>query len=219
MPYLYRDEEQMWRVLRSEVGRELLASVGSAGFVGLSFFEAGARSFYNSLRPVRQPSDLVGMRVRVQESRLMADTVAAFGAVPVPLAVGETYSALETRGVDGAENNLPTYFTSLHYRVAGFYTLTRHLRIPEMLVGSRTGLASLSQADMALIAGAAADVVEFQRNAWRAYERESAERVEKSGVSIIEPLDPSAWKALAARVYLSQPPSIRALVERIRSVK
>jgi tripartite ATP-independent transporter DctP family solute receptor len=219
MPYLYKDEAQMWRVLRSGVGRELLASVKGAGFVGLCFFEAGARSFYNSKRPVRRPSDLVGLKVRVQESKLMADTVAAFGATPIPLAFGEAYSALETGLVDGAENNLPTYLTSLHYKVAGFYTLTRHSRIPEMLVGSQESLATLSPADLAIVEKAAEDVVEFQREAWRAYERDSAATVARSGISFVEPADPGAWKALAASVYERQPREIRAIVERIKDVK
>ncbi len=219
MPYLYRDEEHMWRVLRSDVGRELLASVGDAGFVGLCFFEAGARSLYNSKRPIRTPSDLAGMRIRVQELALMADTISSFGALPLPLAFGETYSALETGRADGAENNLPTFYTSQHYKVAGFYTLTRHLRIPEIVVGSKASLSGLAPSDLVLIARAALDVVEFQRNAWRAYERESAAMVEKSGVKVIEPARLQDWKVLSARVYALQSPRIQALVERIRAVK
>lgn len=219
MPYLYKDEAHMWRVLKGDVGRELLASVKSAGFVGLCFFEAGARSFYNSRRPVHTPSDLAGLRMRVQESQLMEDIVAAFGARPLSLAFGETYSALETGRVDGAENNLPTYLTSLHYRLAGHYTLTRHSRIPEMLVGSQKSLSSLSATDLALVVRAAEDVVEYQRAAWRQYERDSAETVAKSGISFVEPSDPAAWKALAAKVYQGQPGDIRAIVERIKAVR
>lgn len=219
MPYLYRDEDHMWRVLRSEVGRELLASVDKAGFVGLCFFEAGARSFYNSRGPIKAPADLAGMRVRVQESRVMEETVRAFGAVPVPLAFGETYSALETGKVEGAENNLATYLTSLHYKVASHYTLTRHTRIPEIVVGSRTSLAALSPGDLILLKKAAEDVVEFQRAAWREYEKAAEERVAKLGVTVTEPGDFAPWKALAAEVYARQRPEIRALVERIKAVR
>lgn len=219
MPYLYKDEAQMWRVLKGEVGQELLSSVKSAGFVGLCFFEAGARSFYNSKRPVYRPSDLAGLKLRVQESQLMEDIVAAFGATALPLAFGETFSALETGLVDGAENNLPTYLTSLHYKVAGFYTLTRHSRIPEMLVGSQRSFATLSQADLAILVKAAEDVVEFQRAAWRQYEKDSAETVSKSGIAFVEPGDLGAWRALAAKVYGRQPTEIQRIVERVKAVK
>jgi tripartite ATP-independent transporter DctP family solute receptor len=219
MPYLYRDEAHMWRVLGSEVGRELLRSVSKAGFVGLCFFEAGERSLYNSRRPIRAPADLAGLRIRVQESTLMADTMTALGARPFPMAFGETYSALETGLVDGAENNLPTYFTSLHYKVAGYYTLTRHARIPEIVVGSSTSFAALSEEDRALIAKAADDVVGFQREAWREYESQSARRIALSGVSVITPADLEPWKRLAAAVYARQPAEIRDYVARIKAVK
>jgi tripartite ATP-independent transporter DctP family solute receptor len=219
MPYLYRDADQMWRILKGAVGRELLESVSTAGFVGLCFFEAGARSFYNSMRPIRFPSDLGGLRIRVQESKLMADTVAAFGALPVPMAFGEAYSALVSRAIDGAENNAPTYLTSRHYQVARYCSLSEHVRIPEIVVGSGVSFASLSAADRDLIAGAAMDTIDFQRSAWASYDRMAWEEVRTSGVEIFLPKDLGPWRALASRLYGLQTPEIRALVERIRSVR
>jgi TRAP-type C4-dicarboxylate transport system substrate-binding protein len=135
------------------------------------------------------------------------------------MAFGETYSALETGLVDGAENNLPTYFTSLHYKVAGFYTLTRHARIPEIVVGSAASFAALSEADRELIAKAADDVVDFQRRAWREYESQSAQRIILLGVTLVTPGDLGPWKKLAAAVYDRQPPEIRDYVARIKAVK
>ncbi|HET7838250.1 MAG TPA: TRAP transporter substrate-binding protein [Rectinemataceae bacterium] len=219
MPYLYRDADHMWRVLNGEVGRELLASVRDAGFVGLGWFEAGSRNFYNSRRSVTSPADLKGLRIRVQESQLMSDIVTALGARAVQQPFGEVYSALETGAIDGAENNMPTYFSSQHYKVARYYTLTEHARIPEIVVGSALGLASLSPADLELIRKAAMDAVDFQRKAWDGYEKLAAERVRSAGVVIVSKPDLGPWKALARRAYELQSPEIRALVERIRAVK
>jgi tripartite ATP-independent transporter DctP family solute receptor len=219
MPYLYRDADHMWRVLTGEVGRELLASVSSAGFVGLGWFEAGARSFYNSRRPIRNPSDLAGLRIRVQESRLNADIVSAFGAAAVPQAFGEVFSALETGAVDGAENNAPTYYTSSHYLIAPYYTLTEHARIPEIIVGSALGLASLSPADRELLMKAAMDSIDYQRAEWAKYDKLAMERIRAAGVVVTQIADLGPWRSLERPVYDRQSPEIRALVERIRALK
>ena len=143
MPYLYRDETHMWKVLKGDIGKELLASLEPFGFIGLGWFESGARNFYNSKRPIRTPADLKGLKIRVQESELMMGLVSAFGAVPTPMAFGEVYSALQTGVVDGAENNWPSYFSTSHYEVAKYITLDEHTRVPEIIIGSKISLGRL----------------------------------------------------------------------------
>ncbi len=217
MPYLYRDDEHMWRVLKGGIGRELLSSVSEAGFEGLGWFEAGARSFYSAREPIRSPADLRGMRVRVQEGSVMAEAVEALGAAAVPMAFGEVYSAIQTGAMDAAENNASTYRTSEHYKIAPFYTLTEHVRIPEIIVGSASALAALSEADRGLIARAAMDAIDFQRAAWAEYELLARRQALEAGVEIIEIRDPAPWKAAFASAYERQGPEIRALIARIRA--
>jgi TRAP-type C4-dicarboxylate transport system substrate-binding protein len=177
------------------------------------------RSFYNARRPLKTPADLVGLRIRVQEGGIMEALASSYGAAPVTMAFGESYSAILRGSVDGAENNIPTYYSSRHYQVAKYYTLTEHVRIPEMVVGSALGFRELSAADRELIAKAAMDSSDFQRKAWRAYEAMAAEKLREAGVSMIRPADPEAWRALAERLYPSQDPEIRALVARIKAAK
>jgi tripartite ATP-independent transporter DctP family solute receptor len=219
MPYLYRDADQMWRVLGGPIGAELLASVTEADFVGLGWFEAGARSFYSSKAPFRRPADLVGKSLRVQENPTMVALASAFGAKPWARPFGEVYSALETGEIDAAENNIPTYYSSRQYLVAPWYTLTEHARIPEIIVGSGVAFAALPPADRALIAKAAADTVPFQRGAWADYEREATAKLKEAGVKFVTPLDPAAFRRLADRVGREQSPEILALIERIKAVK
>lgn len=219
MPYLYRDDEHMWRVLKGDIGRELLASVSEAGFVGLGWFEAGARSFYSARKPIRSPADLRGLHIRVQEGSVMAEAVAAFGSSPVAMAFGEVYSAMQTGKIDGAENNASTYYTSGHYKIAPYYTLTEHVRIPEIIVGSSAAFASLSAADRLVIEKAAMDTIDFQRAAWARYERLALERARSGGVRVIEIRDTSLWKAVARPVYDRQPAQVRAIVARIRAAE
>lgn len=220
MPYLYRDEEHMWKVLKGGIGRELLASAAPAGFVGLGWYEAGARSFYyNAKRPLSSPSDFAGLRIRVQEGGVMDDLVEAMGAVPAPMAFGETYAAILRGSVDGAENNFPTYYSSRHYQIAKYYTLTEHARIPEIVVGSALSFSGLSEADRALIAQAAMDSSDYQRREWRAYEAMAERKLREAGVTISRARGGSAWLAIANGIYERLDPAAKSLVARIRAVK
>ena len=97
------------------------------------FYGSGARSLYTSIKPIRGMADLKGLRLRVQQSELMDKMVKALGAETVPLALGQVLTALQTKLVDGAENNWPSYVTTNHYKLAPYYTLTEHTMSPEVL--------------------------------------------------------------------------------------
>ena len=125
------------------------------GFVGLAFYDSGARSIYNSVRPVRSIADLKGLRIRVQQSELMSDMIRALGAEPVELPYGQVLTGLATRLIDGAENNWPSFVTTDHYKYAGYYTLTEHTMGPEVLVMSRKAWESLSAEDRKIFREAA----------------------------------------------------------------
>ena len=122
----------MWKVLKGDIGRKFLNSLTPANFVGLSWFESGARSFYNSVREVKTPADLKGMKIRVQQADIMVNMVNALGAVATPMPFGEVYSGLQTGVIDGAENNWPSYYSTSHFEVAKYYTLDGHTRVPEL---------------------------------------------------------------------------------------
>ena len=219
MPYLYRDADHMWKVLKGDIGKELLASLEPFGFIGLGWFDGGARSFYNSKKPVRTPADLKGMKIRVQESELMLDLVRSFGAVPTPMPYGEVYSGLQTGVIDGAENNAPSYYSASHYEVAKFYTLDGHTMVPEIIVGSKISLGRLSKADQDLIKKAAADAVAFQRSEWAKYEQVSIDKVKAGGAQITAVPDKAPWVALMAPLYAKQSKEIQDFVKQIQAVK
>ncbi|MEA2920738.1 MAG: hypothetical protein QOF07_701, partial [Bradyrhizobium sp.] len=126
MPFLFRSIEHLQKVLDGPIGNEILNSFEPYGFVGLAFYDSGARSIYNSVRPVRTLADIKGLRLRVQQSALMSDMVRALGAEPVELPYGQVITGLATKLIDGAENNWPSFVTTDHYKFAGYYTLTEH---------------------------------------------------------------------------------------------
>src|SRR5260221_11802485 len=130
MPFLFRSIEHMQKVLDGPIGNEILGSFEPYGFVGLAFYDSGARSIYNSVRPVTSMADLNGLRIRVQQSEQMSEMIRSLGADPVELPYGQVLTGLATRLIDGAENNWPSFVTTNHYKYAGYYTLTEHTMSP-----------------------------------------------------------------------------------------
>ncbi len=218
MPYLYRSPAHMWEVLNSPIGDEFLNSLEPANFVGLSWFDSGARSFYNSVRPIKSVADLSGLKIRVQESELMVGLVEALGAVATPMPFGEVYSAIQTGVIDGAENNWPSYYSTSHYEVAGFYTLDEHTRVPEITIASKLSMDKLSAADQAIIKQAAKDSMDFQIAAWAAYEKVAEDAVVANGNEVYRLPDNAEFQAAMQPLYDALSQDIQDVVAKVRAV-
>ncbi len=219
LPYVFRSSEHEWKVLNSPIGDEMLASLEPAGFIGLSWFESGARNFYNTTHAIKTPADLKGLRIRVQQSDLMVGMVNSLGAIAVPLAYGEVYSGLQTGLIEGAENNWPSYMSTGHYEVAKYYTLDEHTRVPEITIGSKISLGKLSDSDRALIMKAAKDSMPYQLAQWEAYKKVAEDKVRAAGAIITPVPNKSAFRAAMQSVYDKQSPEIRELAKRIQESK
>ncbi len=220
MPYLYRNPDHMWNVLNGEIGAYFLESMEDSGFVGLTYFDSGARSFYNTKKPIYTVADLAGMKIRVQESDLMMGLVEALGAAPTPMSYGDVYSALQTGVIDGAENNWPSYDSSNHYEVAKFYSIDQHTRVPEMLIASKTTMDKLSSADQELIKKAARDCQATQIEAWADYAKKSEEKVRAAGCQINEINDQAEFANAMNPLYEKMLDAEgKAWVAKIRAVK
>jgi tripartite ATP-independent transporter DctP family solute receptor len=176
LPFLFRSIEHMQKVLDGPIGSEILGSFEPYGFVGLAFYDSGARSIYNNVRPVRSMADLKGLRVRVQQSEQMSDMIRALGASPVELPYGQVLTGLATKLIDGAENNWPSFVTTDHYKHAGHYTLTEHTMSPEVLVMSLKAWQSLSTEERRIFRESALRSSQFMREKWRDLEEQCANR-------------------------------------------
>src|SRR5882757_2098172 len=163
MPFLFRSIEHLQKVLDGPIGNEILGGFEPFGFVGLAFYDSGARSVYNSVRPVRSIADMKGLRLRVQQSELMSDMIRALGAEPIELPYGQVRTGLATKLIDGAENNWPSFVTTDHYKYAGYYTLTEHTMSPEVLVMSKKAWDSLPPTGQTMFREAAQDASLFMR--------------------------------------------------------
>jgi len=187
LPYIYTDSVQMWKVLQGPIGAEMLKSVEKAGLVGLNFLDAGARSFYTSKKQIKSVADLKGLKIRIQDNKLMRDMIGLLGAAGIPMATGDIYSAIQTGTVDGAENNFPSYVGFSHHEVAKFFIVDGHTRVPEITVASQALFDKLSQADRDLIKKAAADAVEFQKKKWADSEGTYEAKAKAAGCIITYP--------------------------------
>jgi tripartite ATP-independent transporter DctP family solute receptor len=221
MPFLFRSIEHQQKVLDGPIGSEILNSFEPFGFVGLAFYDSGARSIYNSVRPVRSIADMKGLRLRVQQSELMSDMIRALGAEPVELPYGQVLTGLSTKLIDGAENNWPSFVTTDHYKYAGYYTLTEHTMSPEVLVMSRKAWESLSADDRSIFRDAASRSCRFMREKWQDLERRSRQQAEAAGVTIVTNIDRKPFEAAMAGIYarVQSDPALAELIERIRKVE
>ena len=221
MPFLFRSIEHLQKVLDGPIGNEILNSFEPYGFVGLAFYDSGARSIYNSVRPIRSLADLKGLRIRVQQSELMAEMIRAFGAEPVQMPYGQVLTGLATRLIDGAENNWPSFVTTDHYKYAGYYTITEHTMTPEVLVMSLKAWQSLSDDDRNIFREAALRSSQFMREKWRDLEERSRQQAEAAGVEIVKDLDREPFIAVMSVVYekARRDPATANLIDRIRNVE
>ena len=221
LPFLFRSTEHMRNVLDGPIGDEILASLEPHGLVGLAFYDAGARSMYNTQHPIHTPADMEGMKVRVMNSNIFVDMIAALGGNATPMGFGQVYESLALGTIDAAENNWPSFESSRHFEVASHYSVTQHVMVPEVIVMSRYRWERLSPEDKALLRKTAKDSVPVMRRLWDARVEASRNAIIAAGVNIVDDIDKQPFIDAMAPLYdeYLQDPALRKLVERIRDVQ
>jgi tripartite ATP-independent transporter DctP family solute receptor len=222
LPFLFRDTAHMEKVIDGEIGKELLARVTAnpkAGLVALCWMDAGARSLYDTKKPIHTMADLKGMKFRVMGNPMFVDMMNDLGGNGVAMGYDQVFSALQTGVVDGAENNPPSFVFDNHYQAAKYYTLTEHLIVPEVLVFSKKIWDTLSKADQDLIAKFAREAQFDERKHWMEYEQKAMEKAKAAGVQIIPVADKTPWQQAVKPVWDKYGPKYAALIKRIQDVK
>ncbi|MEA9391033.1 TRAP transporter substrate-binding protein [Acerihabitans sp. TG2] len=220
LPYLFKDKASYDKVLEGPIGDEILASSEKSGFIGLAFLDAGARNFYAS-KAIKEPADLQGMKIRVQSSPISIDTMKALGATAVPLPYGELYSALQQGVVDGAENNIPSYYSSRHYEVKKFYSYDMHTMVPDVLVVSTAVWNKFTDQQKATIRKIAKETVEQQKTNWNAYVEKSLVNLKKQHVTFVDsdiPAFQEAVKPVYAK-FRQENPGLSSLLDQIQNAQ
>lgn len=197
LPYVFDSVAHLRRVLDGDVGEAVLRGFEARGLVGLAIYDSGARCFYNTQRPLYTPDDMRGLKFRVPPSDIFIELLRLFGANPTPLAFGQVFSALETRLIDGAENNMRSFHSSRHFEAAEYWSQSDHSYAPDMLVMSQRSLEALAPADRALLIDTARESVQVMRRLWDESESAAREAVRAHGVAFND-VDMEAFRAAAA---------------------
>jgi tripartite ATP-independent transporter DctP family solute receptor len=213
IPYVFRDNEHLWKVLEGEVGEMFLDM--SPQMYGICYYDAGGRSFYTVRRPILSPEDLKGMKIRVQASRTAMDMVRHMGAAPTPIAWGELYTALSQGTVDGAENNLPSFESGRHSEICRHFVLNEHAFVPDMLLINRVRWEKLTPQQQQWLKAAAMESSVYQRELWKLEEQRCREEAEKRGVQFYE-VDKAPFIAITKPMRESiTDPAIREILKKI----
>ena len=219
LPFMFRNEEHMRKVIDGPIGAELLdkVSASSARLIGLGWMDGGTRNVY-AAKPITKPADLKGLKVRMMGNPIFVETMNAMGGNGVAMGYNELYSALQTHVVDGAENNPPSMLTANHYQVVKVYSLTGHLIIPEMFVFSKATWDKLSKEDQALVKKHSREAQMEQRERWNKYTAEAEAKLKAAGVQFVA-ADKEAFFKATQPVRDKYGAKYASLIERIRATK
>jgi tripartite ATP-independent transporter DctP family solute receptor len=222
LPFLFRNTVHMQTVIDGEIGQELLDKITNAPnsrLIGLCWMDAGARSVYDTKKPIKAIEDLKGLKVRVMGNPMFVDMMNALGGNGIAMGYDQVFSALQTGVIDGAENNPPSFVFDNHYTVAKFYTLTEHLIVPEIVVFSKRTWDAMSKDDQALVKKLGRETQLDQRKLWVAYEQQALDKMKAGGIEIIPVADKTPYQNAVKPVWDKYGPKYADMVKRIQAVQ
>lgn len=219
IPYLFNDIPHMRKFMKSDVAQEMLQSSKGKGFVGLTFYDSGTRSFY-AKKAIKSPADLAGMKVRVPESPTMMEMIRLLGGKATPMPFTEIYTGLQQGVIDGAENNVSSLVEMRHSEVAKFYSVDQHSMAPDVIIISENAWNGLSPAEQKILKTAASESLDEQIKIWDKTENANKEKAVKLGVTFVE-VDKSAFQAAVKPMLDSalSDPKLGYYVEKIQGLK
>lgn len=217
LPFLFKDRAQTFRVLDGPIGKELLDGGEKYWLKGLGYYDSGSRSFYTKERPIEEPNDLEGLKIRVMESVTAMNMVNSLGGSPTPISWGELYTSLQQGVVDGAENNPPSFYLSRHYEVCKYYTLDEHTSVPDVLIMGTHLWNELDTEQQEWVQASVDASVIYQRQLWLEAEEKALTEVKKAGVKVLKP-DKTKFQEKVKSMYESYKDDneIYSLINRIQ---
>ncbi len=223
LPYIFDDTENFYHVMDSQQMQDFFLSSEADGFVTLTYYTSGARSFYTKNKAIRTPEDLKGLKIRVQDMKSQTDMMQALGGIPVAMSYGDVYTSLQTGIIDGTENNETALTTGKHGEICKVYSTDQHAMIPDVMVMSAKVWADISPEDQQIILEAAHDSTESHKIAWDTAIDEAVEEAKtQMGVEFVNDVDKEAFRQATSGMiddYCEQYPGVKTLLDTIDSVK
>ncbi|WP_221038020.1 TRAP transporter substrate-binding protein [Gelria sp. Kuro-4] len=221
LPFLFRDQQHAYKVLDGPIGKEVLKDFDQKGIVGLAFWENGLRHLTNSVRPIKTPNDVKGLKIRVQEIPLHVSFWKILGADPTPMAWTEVYTALQQKTVDGEENPIQTIYTQKIYEVQKYISLTGHVYGAAVIMVSKKTYDKLPADLQKVLVEAAQETADWERNYVKDLEDKALKELPGLGMEIEHNPDREAFKAAVQPVYDEYAEKLNAkdLIEQILNTK
>ncbi len=216
VPYVFNDKEHFYKVMDGEIGQELYDLTEDVGFIGLTWLESGARSFYTADTPIRTPADLKGLKIRTMDSQMAIDMMNAFGGSAMVMGYSEIYTGMQQGVIDGAENNITAMRD--HKDVTGYYCFDEHTRIPDILVISTEVWNAMTDEQRQIMTETAKEMTETYKTSWAEFEDEV--RAGADNVEFVEDVDTAAFQEACQSIYenlKASDPAVYAFVEKIQA--
>ena len=223
LPYIFDDTEDFYHVMDSDPMQDFFLSSSDDGFVTLTYYTSGARSFYTKNKASPTPADLKGLKIRVQDMKSQTDMMKALGGIPVAMSYGDVYTSLQTGIIDGTENNETALTTGKHGEICKVYSTDQHAMIPDVMVMSAKVWKTISPQDQNIILEAARESTESHKIAWDAAIDEAIQEAESQmGVEFVNDVDKDAFRQATSGMiddYCTQYPGVKELLDTIDSVE
>ena len=222
LPYIFNDTQDFYDVMDSQEMKDFFLSTGEDGFVTLTYFTSGARSFYTKDKAIRTPQDLVGTKIRVQDMKSQTDMLSALGGTPVAMSYGDVYTALSTGIIDGTENNETALTTGKHGEVCKVYSVDQHAMIPDVMVMSSKIWNNIEPEDQKIILECAYDATDAHKVMWDQAIDEAVEEAKGMGVEFVYDVDKEAFREATADMvtsYRNKYPGVDSLLSKIEKVR
>ncbi len=189
MPYLFASSEAYHSAMDDDaVTGPIFGSTREAGFTAVTWLDAGARNFYTVSRPVNSPADLKGLKIRVQQSPTNVRMMSLLGGAATPMGFGDVYTALQSRVIDGAENNEMALTSNGHGDVCKYYSYDMHQMIPDILVVNNEFLEEMPEDHRQIFTEGFELVNRVEREEWeKAVEAARNKAADEQGVQFLYP--------------------------------
>ena len=193
LPYLFVSPESYHNVMdHKSITKPIFTATDEAGFVAVTWLDAGSRSFYLKDKPIETPADLKGLKIRVQQSPTNVKMMDLLGASASPMGFGEVYTALQSGIIDGAENNEMSLTDNGHGEICKYYSYDMHQMVPDILIGNLKFMNDLSDEDRKVFEEGFEVLNKTQREEWTVAVENAKEKASEMGVKFNYP-DPNLF--------------------------
>lgn len=202
-PFLWTSEAAMWKVLDGPLGEELLRSLEPRGLKGVDLWSSGFKNFTSSTRPIREPGDFKGMKIRIIPSALLAAQYEAWGATPTPVDFKELYTALQQGVVEGQENPPGSIVDVKLHEVQRYMTESRHGFLHYILAFNKAWFDAQTKAHQDVLVQSMKEAGRWERAAMADRDAEATRRIKAAGVEVVDltPQSRARFEELSLKVH------------------